>query len=169
MVRVPAPFHLLEVVAALHVPHEEQAFQGFHVRSGGDHVDGNGNARMVVVAELGERTFRIFVVVGDLFAEMVFFAEFLPDDLDDVVGMAVGLGKDEGLGHFKFALFVLSVGKDFGQMLLECANDRANLVGIDHIVIELLLGIDHVLIQLFASVFLRDEFFPVVHILRLSR
>ena len=47
-----AAFHLLEVVAAFHVAHEEQAFQRLDVGAGGDHVHGDGDARVVVVAEL---------------------------------------------------------------------------------------------------------------------
>ena len=77
-------------------------------------------------------------VIGDLFAEAVFFAEFFPDDLDDVVGVAVGFGKYQGFGHFKFALFIYPVREHFRQMLFEGANDGANLVGIDHLVVKLL-------------------------------
>ena len=55
-----AAFHLLKVVAAFHIPHKEQAFQWLHVRAGGDHIHRNGDARMVVVAELRQDAFGIF-------------------------------------------------------------------------------------------------------------
>jgi hypothetical protein len=49
---------------------------------------------MVVVAKLCQCAFRIFCVVGYLFAEFVFFAEFFPYDLNSVIGVAVGFSKD---------------------------------------------------------------------------
>ena len=56
-----ASLHLLEVVAALHVAHEQQAFEGLHVRARGDHVHSDGDARVVAIAELRENGFRVFV------------------------------------------------------------------------------------------------------------
>ena len=51
MVKGPcAPaFHLLEVVAASNVPHEEQAFERPDVSTRRDHVYSHGNARVIVV------------------------------------------------------------------------------------------------------------------------
>ena len=52
--------------------------------------------------------------------------------LYDVVGVAVVLGEDESLGNFGAA------GKDFGEKaFLEGADDGADLVGSDHVAIEL--------------------------------
>ncbi|MNH29811.1 hypothetical protein D3C79_900620 [compost metagenome] len=49
-----APFHLLEVVTALHIAHEQQTLQRLNVCSRGNHVHSDGDARVVLVAELGE-------------------------------------------------------------------------------------------------------------------
>ena len=56
-----ATFHLLEIIPALHVTHEEQAFEGLDVRTRGNHVHGHGDARIVVVPELGEDGCRILL------------------------------------------------------------------------------------------------------------
>lgn len=53
-----APLHLLELVAALHVPHEEDNLQRLDVGSHGDHVHRNGDARVEGVAEAGEQILR---------------------------------------------------------------------------------------------------------------
>ena len=96
-----AALHLLVVAAAAHVAHEQQHFQRFHVGAGGDHVHGDGDARVVVVAEAGQDAVGVFFgAVGDLLAEGVALAIDLAQDVDDVVGVAVGLGEDEGLGRF---------------------------------------------------------------------
>ena len=50
-----AALHLLEVGAALHRAHEEHALERLHVGAGGDHVDGDGDPRVVRVAERREQ------------------------------------------------------------------------------------------------------------------
>ena len=94
-----ASLHLLKIVSAAHVPHEDQTFNGLDVGSGGDHIHGDGNARIVTVAELAEHLLWIFGGIGDLFTEVVPFAKFLPDNLDNIVRMAVGLGKYQRFGN----------------------------------------------------------------------
>ena len=97
-------FHLFEIVAAPHVAHEEQAFERLDVGARGDHIYGHSDARVVVVSELGEDRFRIFFdLVGDLLAELVAFSKFLAYGLDDVVGVAVGFGKNKRLWDFAAA------------------------------------------------------------------
>ena len=49
-----APFHLLEEAGGLHIAQEEDALDGLHVGAGGDHVHGDGDARVEAVAEVGE-------------------------------------------------------------------------------------------------------------------
>ena len=95
-----AALHLLEVVSGFDVAHEQQAFERLHVGAGGDHVHGDGDARVVIVAKGRQGGLRVLGSVGDLAAELVAFAELLSDGLDDVVGVAVGLGEDQGLGKF---------------------------------------------------------------------
>ena len=46
-----AAFHLLEEAARLHRAHEEDDLQRLDVRAGGDHVHGDGDARVVAVAK----------------------------------------------------------------------------------------------------------------------
>jgi hypothetical protein len=55
-----AAFHLLVVALAAHIAHEQQHFQRLHVGAGGDHVHGDGNARVVVVAEAGQDAVGVF-------------------------------------------------------------------------------------------------------------
>ena len=128
-----AALHLLEIVAASHVAHEDQAFERLDVGARGDHVHGYGDARVVVVPELGEDGFRILLgLVGNLLAELVAFGEFLAHGLDDVVGVAVGLGKDKRLRDFSAA------GEYLRPLVAEGADDSADLVGVDDVAIELL-------------------------------
>ena len=118
-----AALHLLEVVAALHVTHEEQAFEWLDIGARGNHVHGHGNAWVVVVAELGQDRLRVFLdPIGDLLAELVAFGEFLAHGLDDVVGVAVRLGEHERLRDF------LAAGEYLRPLVTEGADDRANLI-----------------------------------------
>ena len=66
-----AALHLLEVGAALDRAHEEDALERLHVGAGGDHVDGDGDARVVGVAERGEQVVGLLAgrLVGDLAAK----------------------------------------------------------------------------------------------------
>ncbi len=136
-----AALHLLEIVAASHVAHEDQAFERLDVGARGDHVHGHGDAWIVVVSELGEDGFRILLgLVGDLLAELVAFGEFLAHGLDDVVGVAVGLGENKRLRDFGAA------GEYLRPLVAEGADDSANLVGVDDVAIKLLGGIGDILI-----------------------
>ena len=109
-------------------------FERLDVGAGGDHVHGDGDAREVAVAELGDDVFGLFAggAVGDLLGEVVALAELFADDLDDVFGVAVVLGEDERLRHFGAA------GKDFGEELVaEGADDGADLIRGDDVAVEL--------------------------------
>ena len=126
-----AALHLLEIVAAPHVAHEQQAFQRLHVGARGDHVHRHGDARIVVVAELRQDGFRVFVgPVGDLLAKLVALAEFLAHGLDDVVGVAVGLGEDQCLRNFAAAR------KYRRQLVAEGTDNRAYLIRVDEIAVK---------------------------------
>jgi hypothetical protein len=95
---------------------------------------------------LGEDGFGVFVVlVGDLLAEGVPLAELLADDVDDVVGVGIGLGEDEGLGDLVGAGGVGAVGEDLGQFIAEGADDGANLGGIDDVAVEFFGGVGPIL------------------------
>jgi len=61
-------------------------------------------------------SFRSFIgIVGYLFAEMVFFGEFFPYDLDDIISMAVGFGEDQGFRNLKNSIIIIPVGNIFGS------------------------------------------------------
>ena len=118
-----AALHLLEIVAAPHVAHEKQAFERPDIGSRGDHVYGHGDARVVIVSELGEDRFRIFFgLVGDFLTELVALCEFLAHGLDDVVCVAVVLGENKRLRDFSAA------GKYLRPLVAKGADDSANLV-----------------------------------------
>ena len=139
-----APLHLLEVAAALHRPHEHHDLDRLDVGAGGDHVDGDDDARVVVVAELGEEGLRRRAggAVGDLLAEVVALAEFLADDRDDVIGVGVVLGEDERFRHLG------AVREDLGlQLVAEGADDGADLVDGDDIAVELVRGVGEILVE----------------------
>ena len=147
------PFHLLEVAFRFHVAHEEQALQRFHIGAGGDHVHGDGDARIEIIAELAEDGLGIFLVlVGDLLAEAVLLIELLADDLDDVVGVGIGLGEDKGFRDF------LAVRENGRQGIAEGADDGANLGGIDDVAVEGFTAVFRILILLFPA-FGTGEFF----------
>jgi len=141
----PPPFHLLKVALGFHIAHEEQAFERFHIGAGGDHVHGDGDARVEVVAEGDDGLGVFLVLVGDLFAEAVLLVEFLADDLDDVVGVGVGLGEDEGFRNF------LTVGKERGQGVAEGPDHSADLGGADDVAVELFGAVFLVLVFLFPA------------------
>jgi hypothetical protein len=63
--------------------------QRFDVSAGGDHVHGNGNARVRAIAESLNQLFRRSAggAVGDLLAEVVSFIELFAHDFYDVVGV----------------------------------------------------------------------------------
>ena len=80
--------------------------------------------------------------VGDLLAEVVALAELLAKDFDDIFGVGVVLGEDQGLGHFGAA------GKDFGEeLVLEGSDDGADLVRGDHVAVELVGIVGEVVIK----------------------
>ena len=127
----PPALHLLEIVPRFDVAHEQQAFERLHVGAGGDHVDGNGDARVVVVAKGCKRGLGVPGTVSDLAAEVVALAELLPDGLDDVVGVAVGLGEDQSLGKF------VTPWKHLPPLVAERAHNRSYLVGVHDRAVEL--------------------------------
>ena len=51
-------FHLLKIIFAFYIPHKKQTFQRFYIGAGGNHINRYGNTRVIVVAELGQCTFR---------------------------------------------------------------------------------------------------------------
>ncbi len=146
-------FHLLEVVAAAHVAHEQQAFQRFNVGAGGDHVHGDGDARIIGVPEIGQRRFGVvFGFVSHFFAEGIAFIKLFAHGLNNVVGVAVGFGENQGFRYF------LAAGEDAGPVVFEGADHGADLIGIDHAVIQLFAAVGFVLVLLLPAFFAGELF-----------
>ena len=100
---------------------------------------------VVAVAEGGEQVFGLGPggAVGDFLAEVVALVELLPDGPNYVVGVAVVLGEDDGLGD------VLAMGEDVGEQLVaEGLDDGANLVDGHHVAVQLVGGVGEILLQL---------------------
>ena len=76
------------------------------------------------------------IFLQNLFA----FGEFLAHGLDDVVGVAVGLGENKRLRDF------IAAREYFRKLVSEGADDSANLIRIDDVAIELLGSIGDILI-----------------------
>ena len=142
--------HLLEERAGLYAAHEDHDLHRLDVGAGGDHVDGDSDAREVAVAEgLDQLLWRgAGSSVSDLQRELVTLAEFLAQDLDDVFGVVVVLCKEERLGDLGAA------GKDLGEQLVaEGAHHGADLVRRDHVAVELLCLIFEVFIEFLPALF----------------
>ena len=139
----PAPLHLLEVILAADIAHENQTLDGFHISASGDHINGNRDSGIVVVAEGTEDRLRIFCRISDLFAELVSLAKLLADDLNDIIRMTVRLGKDQCFGN-------LFAPREQGsiQIILEGANDCADLAWVDNVFIKLRRPVVYILVQL---------------------
>ena len=131
-----APFHLLEIIAAFDITHKQQAFKRADIGSRGNHIDGNGDARVVIVAEIRQDGFGFFALsddfavfthnivfgfVSDFFAKFVALPELFTHHFDDVVGVAVVFGKNQGFGYF------FTIWKYCRQLVAECPDNGADL------------------------------------------
>ena len=130
--RAPA-LHLLEILRRLDVAQEDQRLDRLHVGAGGDHVDGDGDARIVVVAELADQKLGIAAVgaIGDLLGEVVALAEHVAHDADDLLGVIVVLGEDKRLRDLAPAW------KELGEQRVPIGLDNgADLVRRNHRAVE---------------------------------
>ena len=84
----------------------------------------------------------VFGFVSDFFAKFVALPELFPHHFDDVVGVAVVFGKNQGFGHF------LTIWEYHRQLVAERPNNGADLAWIDNIPVELLGGIGLIAILL---------------------
>ena len=125
-----ASFHLFKVIFTADVAHENQTFNRFDVCAGGDHIHRNGNAGIEIVSECAQNSGGIAGSTGDFLTKLVAFAEFLPDNLNDIVSVAVRFGEDERFWGFP------AVGKQDGEIFSERSDNGANLAGVDHVPIH---------------------------------
>lgn len=146
--------HLLKVVAAAGVAQEEQAFEGFDVGASGDHVHRDGDAQGGRGAELadeflGLRRFAgdgVLGLIGDLFGEVVSFAEHFADEVHGVFGVGVVLAENEGLRDHR------ATGEKLGaQGFAEGGQDGADLVANHDGAVEVGRGKDEVVLGLFPA------------------
>ena len=150
-----ATLHLLEVRPGLHSTHEEDALQRLHVGAGRDHVHGDSDAGIVGVAELGKEILWSLAgrAVGDLRGEVVALAELLPNDVDDVLGVRVVLGENQGLRDLGPA------GENLGEEpILEGPDHRSDLVGGNDGAIKLTASVLKLLIVHLPAAFPRCAF-----------
>ena len=136
--------HLVEEAAAADVAHEEDDLDRLDIGAGCDHIHRHDDAGVVAVAEGGQQVLRLRPggPVGDLPAEVVALAELLADDAHDVVGVAVVLGEDDGLGH------VVAAREYLGEELVpKGLDDSPNLVFGNHVPVKLIGGVDQVLLE----------------------
>ncbi len=137
--------HLLEEAAAFDAAQEDDDLDRLDVGAGGDHVHGDGDARVVAAAEGADQVFRgvAGAAVGDLLRELVAAAEFLADDLDDGFGVVVVLGEDQGLGQFRAAREHLGL-----PAVAEGLHHGADLVGRLHAAVQLGGVVVEILVEL---------------------
>lgn len=138
-----APSRLLKVILAAHVAHENQTLKRFDVHADGDHIHGHSNTRIIIVSERTDHPLRIIDRLGDFPAKLVSIAEFLSHDLNHIVRVAVSLGKNQRLGY----LVAMRI-KQREQVILETANDCANLAWIHNVLIKFRRLIIAILVQL---------------------
>ena len=157
IVRTP-PLHLLEKVAAAHVAHEEHDLDRLDVGAGGNHVHGHHDARVEAVAELRDQVLGLGPggAVGDFLAEVVAGGKLLSDDANDVIGVAVVLGEDDGLWHVPPAREYLR-----RHPVAESLDDGAYLVLRHHVSVKLAGRVGQFLLQLLPAYLSRAAVAPV--------
>ena len=136
---------------------KEQTLERFHVRAGRDHVHSDRDARVVGVAEAAQQVLRLRAgrLGCDLLAEVVALAELLLDDLDNVVGVAVLLGKDERLRNLG------STREDLAEEPVpEGVHNEPDLVRRHHVAVELIRRIREVVFHLGQGHFARAAVAP---------
>src|SRR5690606_16946842 len=102
-------FHLLKEIAAFDITHKEQTFKRLYISTSSDHSHRNCNTRIIAITEVSQYGFSRFTFFSDFtfiidsiltgfisnfFAEIVAFTEFLSDNIDDIVSVAVAFSKD---------------------------------------------------------------------------
>ena len=144
MVRTPRPFICSKKLRLRTLRMKKTTFHRLDVGAGGDHVHRHDYAGVVAVAEGGQQVFRPGPggPVGDLLAEVVALVELLAHDAHDVIGVAVVLGEDDGLGH------IAAAGEYVREQALpKGLDDCANLVFRHHVAVKPVGGVGQVLVQ----------------------
>ena len=123
--------HLLKVIFRTNVSHEDEALEGLDVSTGGNHVNGYGDAGVELVAKRRKSGLGVlFGVISYLFAELVPAPEFFAHDVDDVIRVAICFGKDKRLGYF-----LATREHDRRNLVAELTDDGAYLGRVDDIAV----------------------------------
>jgi len=139
-----AALHLLEIERRFHVAQKDQHLQRFNIGSGGDHIDGDGDPRVVVGAELTDQLLGVLRLrlIGDFFCEIVALTEDLTGNADYVLGMMVVFAEDQRLRH------LVAAGEQFREQAVAIGFEHgADLVRHDHRAVDFLRGIGEVLVE----------------------
>ena len=141
-------FHLLKVVLAPHIPHKNQALNGLYICPSGNHVHRDSDTGIEAVAEVRKNFLRSVSGVGNFLTEFVALAKFLTDDLNNVICMAISLGKDQRLGD------LVSTGEQSSiQVFLKRADHSPYLAGVHNIPIQPGWYIADILVHLLPALF----------------
>jgi len=150
-----APLHLFKIVDTFHIAHKKQHFQGFHIGSRGNHINGYSNSWIIRIPKPVQKRFRIFVdFISYFFTKFIAFVELLTYYFYGIIGMAVGLGKDECFRYFVIAFFIHPVGEDLClQSLAEFPDDISDLAWVYHFFIQIVFGVFYIFIFLLPAYF----------------
>jgi hypothetical protein len=146
--RTPRPFICSKKLRLFTAAHEDDDFHRLDVGAGGDHVHGDGHAGVVAGAEvfdelLGAGAAALGAAVGDLLRELVAAAKLFAQDFDNLFGVVVVFGKDEGLGQLGAG------GEHVGvPAVAQGAHHGADLVGRLHGAVQLFGLVFKVVVQL---------------------
>src|SRR5207245_6161354 len=123
---------------------------GLDIGASRDHVNSDCNTRIEAVAEVLDQVFGIAPggQVSNLLTEVVTLPELLAENADDVFGMAIVFGKDQGLRDFAAARENLNE-----EAFLESASDQANLILRHNRPVEFLGAVFKILVGLLPSHF----------------
>src|SRR5689334_23215989 len=95
------PFHLLKEICTLDSTHEDQDLQGLDIGASRDHIYSYSNTRIVIIAKFGDQLFWLTSrsSIGDLLGKFVALTKLIEQDIDNIICMAIILGKDQRFGH----------------------------------------------------------------------
>ena len=102
-------FHLLKEITTFDVTHKEQTFKRFYICTCGYHGHRDCNTRIIAITEVSQYGFGRFTFfsdftfiidsiltcfIGYFFAELVAFTEFLSDNINNIVSVAVAFSEN---------------------------------------------------------------------------
>ena len=92
--------HLLKVILTSNIPHENQTFKRFNVRTSGNHIHSNRNTRIVVISKGTQCILSIFNRISNLFAELITFTKLFTNNVNDIISVTIGFSENQCLWNF---------------------------------------------------------------------